>query len=77
MFDSGFELISKEEHQIFLQLFQDKSKENAILFTDFRDLITSFSKFESPCLIDIIEKLRKKLKEKMIGFNDNELSIGK
>jgi hypothetical protein len=77
MFDSSSELIHKEETEMFEQFFQDKAKEGAILFNEFKEIITVQGKFDSPYLIEIIEKIRKKLKEKMIGFNDNELAICK
>jgi hypothetical protein len=77
MFDSSSELVTKAEIEMFEQFFKEKAKDGAILFTYFKEILTVQEKFDSPHLIDIIEKLRKKLKEKLIGYNDNELIIGK
>jgi hypothetical protein len=75
MYESSLELISHMEIDIFSELFYERSRDNTLFFNDFKEILFSFDKFESPCLNELIEKIKKKLKDRYSGYSDNELII--
>ncbi len=75
MYESSLELLSNQEIELFTELFQEHSRDNSIFFYDFKEMLFSFDKFESPYLSELIEKIKKKLKERYSGYSDSELSL--
>ncbi len=77
MYESSLDLLTNNEIEQFMDLFNERSRDSSILFLDFKEIVISFYKFESPCLVELIEKIKKKLKERYSGFSDNELILSK
>lgn len=77
MYDSSLELLSNSEMDQFNDYFNERSRDNSVFFYDFKEVLNSFDKFESPCLTELVEKIKKKLKERYSGFSDNELALSK
>jgi hypothetical protein len=75
MYESSLELLSNEDIELFTEVFFEHSRDNTVLFNTFKEFLYSFDKFESPCLAELIEKVKKKLKERYSGYSDNELII--
>jgi hypothetical protein len=75
MFEPSLELLSINEQEILAEIFTERARDNTIFFYDFKDILYSFDKFESPCLGELLEKVKKKLKERYSGFTDSELTI--
>ena len=75
MFDPSSGLLSQEEIEYFKDIFNTRTKENSIPYHEFKEIILNFRKFDSSCLADLIDKIKKKIKEKNISFSENDLSI--
>jgi hypothetical protein len=71
------EFITDYDWENFNKLFDLKSKNELLYFTDFTDIVCSFDGFDSHALSDILVSLKKKIREKMKGFADNELLVSK
>ena len=77
MYESSLELLSHMEIELFTELFYERSRDNTVNFYDFKEILGSFDKFESPCLGELIDKIKKKLKDRYSGYTENELSLSK
>jgi hypothetical protein len=53
---------------MFEKYFKEKAKDGAILFTYFKEVLTVQEKFNSPHLIEIIEKLSKEAQGEVDWF---------
>jgi hypothetical protein len=77
MYETSLELLSNQEIELFTELFNERCRDNSVFFNDFKEMLYSYDKFESPYLNELIEKVKKKLKERNSGYSDNELILSK
>jgi hypothetical protein len=75
MYESSLELLSNEDIELFTELFYENSIENKLHFNTLKEILYSYDKFDSPCLSELIEKIKKKLKDRYSGYSDNELVL--
>jgi hypothetical protein len=75
MTDRVIEFISEQDWENFNTLFNLKSKNSQICFTDFSDIICSHDPFDSQVLSDILAQVKTKLRKTEVEDSEVLISI--
>jgi hypothetical protein len=75
--DAEFHSLSATEVKNFDRLFQEAAGENGeeIAYEDFKEIVLSYNKFNKNVSINILDKIKKKLKEGMSSQQEQELFL--
>jgi hypothetical protein len=79
MNESKYNLISKQEKEFFHQMFEEKrnnSREKVISFGEFKNIVMNFHKFSWQLTDEVIEVVKKGLKERQHVAIETDLAIG-
>jgi hypothetical protein len=78
MFDDKIGLINSFDLDNFKILFEIRGdNKDYIYYNDFIDIVLSHDKFECPILGEILDRLKKLTKQRLMGFEDKELYLCK
>lgn len=80
MIENAFHFLTKEDEEYLIESFMDRIGNNkeGISMNEFRDILVSYSKFNynQNFTNDLLEKCKKKIRERQPGISENELTIG-
>lgn len=78
MYESGFQCLTRSDEEFLLDCYSEKAgHKDGISITEFKDIILAFPKFNKnqTYILDLLEKVKKKIKERQVGISENELVI--
>jgi hypothetical protein len=76
--NQDFQFMSATEIKHFAKLFNESladEQTEEISFEDFREIVLSYSKFNRNISLGLLEKIKKKMKERMSSQSDADLYI--
>ena len=78
MYENSFQCLTRSDEEYLLESFADRmGNRDFIGFTEFRDIVLGFRKFNKNLTVDLLEKIKKKIKERQTGISENELNLSK
>ncbi len=79
MYENNFQCLNKSDEEFLTDSFTDRIGNNrdGISFNEFKEIVLSVHKFNKNhnLTIELLEKSKKKIKERQAGISDNELLI--
>jgi len=79
MFENHFQCLTKSEEEFLTDSFSDRIGNNrdGVSYNEFKEIVLSLNKFNKNqnLTVELLEKSKKKIKERQPGISENELLI--
>jgi len=78
MYESGFQCLTRSDEEFLLDCYSERvGHRDGISMIELRDIVLVFPKFNKnhSYILEIFEKVKKKIKERQVGISENELII--
>lgn len=80
MYESGFQCLTKSDEEFLFDCYMERvGNRDGISIVDFKEIVLGFDKFvkNQSYILEQLEKIKKKMKERQVGISDHELVIRK
>jgi hypothetical protein len=73
--NDGFQFLTGIEIDDYEELFLERTKEEKIHFSDFKEIVMNSKRLNRHVCIDLLDKVKRKIKDRYPGMVDSELTL--